>query len=191
MDNSQTAAAFKALGDPTRLQVFQPSGPKAIFAPATSWSRWTLPSRLFPIMSSSCAPPALSLAARRAAGCTIRSTRTSQSRCPHGSSTLKTKVSFGGMTCVAACIVPRCLTASPREPHCAEVMGNPGTGGRGAMNGPLIARSVQLISKPPETTHFPRRWRRPATWDYSNGLEATRADSLTIAAGGLQGLQGG
>lgn len=42
------------------------------------------------------------------------------------------------------------------------------------------------MGKPPETTHFAHRWRRPATWGFANGARATRVDSLTIAAGGLQ-----
>ena len=44
----------------------------------------------------------------------------------------------------------------------------------------------QLIGKPPETTHFACRWRRSATWGFANGVQTARADSLTIAAGGLQ-----
>ena len=42
------------------------------------------------------------------------------------------------------------------------------------------------MGKPPETTHFACRWRRSATWGFANGVQAARADSLTIAAGGLQ-----
>lgn len=44
----------------------------------------------------------------------------------------------------------------------------------------------QLMGKPPETAHFYRRWQRPATWGFANGMQATRVSSLTIAAGGLQ-----
>lgn len=44
----------------------------------------------------------------------------------------------------------------------------------------------RLMGKPPETTHFACRWRRSATWGFANGVQAARADSLTIAAGGLQ-----
>ena len=43
----------------------------------------------------------------------------------------------------------------------------------------------RLMGKPPETTHFSRRWRRPATWGFANDAQATRVDSLAIAAGGL------
>ena len=41
------------------------------------------------------------------------------------------------------------------------------------------------MGKPPETTHFYRRWRRPATWGFANSTQATRVSSLTIVAGGL------
>ena len=44
----------------------------------------------------------------------------------------------------------------------------------------------QLMSKPPETTHFVRRYRRPVTWCFAKRLQATRVNSLTIAAGGLR-----
>ena len=44
----------------------------------------------------------------------------------------------------------------------------------------------QLIGKPPETTHFACRLRRPATWDFANNAKAARANSLVIVAGGLQ-----
>ena len=40
------------------------------------------------------------------------------------------------------------------------------------------------MGKPPETTHFARRWRRPATWDFANGAQATRVNSLAVEAGG-------
>ena len=42
------------------------------------------------------------------------------------------------------------------------------------------------MSKPPETTHFAHEWRKPATWGFASGAQATRADSLTIAASGLR-----
>ena len=42
------------------------------------------------------------------------------------------------------------------------------------------------MGKPPETTPFDRRWRRPVSWGFAHDAQATRADSLTIAAGGLQ-----
>ena len=48
-----------------------------------------------------------------------------------------------------------------------------------------IAVSIQLISKPPETTRFVYRQRSPMTWDFANGARAARVDSPTIAAGGL------
>ena len=57
------------------------------------------------------------------------------------------------------------------------------------MRGPLneqLSFNCQLMGRPPETTHFAHRWRRPATWGFANGARATRVDSLTIAAGGLQ-----
>ena len=41
------------------------------------------------------------------------------------------------------------------------------------------------MGKPPETTPFDRRWRRPVSWGFAHEAQATRADSLTIAAGGL------
>ena len=44
----------------------------------------------------------------------------------------------------------------------------------------------QLMGKPPETTHFVHEWRRPATWGFANGAQATRVNSLAIAAGGLR-----
>ena len=43
----------------------------------------------------------------------------------------------------------------------------------------------QLMGKPPETTHFYRRWRRPATWGFANSTQATHVSSLTIVADGL------
>ena len=42
------------------------------------------------------------------------------------------------------------------------------------------------MGKPPETTHFACQWRRHATWCFTNGAQATRVNSLTIAAGGLR-----
>ena len=42
------------------------------------------------------------------------------------------------------------------------------------------------MDKPPETTHFACRSRIPATWGFADDAKAARADSLTIAAGGLQ-----
>lgn len=57
-------------------------------------------------------------------------------------------------------------------------------GGEAAIR-PLIAKAVQLMSKPPETTHFSHEWRRVATWGFANGAQTTRVDSLAIAAGGL------
>ena len=42
----------------------------------------------------------------------------------------------------------------------------------------------QLMGKPPETIHFSLRGRSPATWGFATGAQTTRADSLTIAAGG-------
>lgn len=62
---------------------------------------------------------------------------------------------------------------------------------QGAVSGeaairPLIAKAVQLMSKPPETTHYSHEWRRVATWGFANGAQTTRADSLTIAASGLR-----
>ena len=42
------------------------------------------------------------------------------------------------------------------------------------------------MGKPPETTPFSYRYRRPATCGFANGSKATSVDSLTIAAGGLQ-----
>ena len=44
----------------------------------------------------------------------------------------------------------------------------------------------QLTGKPPETTHFARRRRRPATCGFANRLQTTCVDPLTIAAGGLR-----
>lgn len=44
----------------------------------------------------------------------------------------------------------------------------------------------QLMGEPPETTHFACRSRIPATWGFANDAKAARADSLVIAAGGLQ-----
>ena len=49
-----------------------------------------------------------------------------------------------------------------------------------------ISRPVrQLTGKPPETTHFARRRRRPATCGFANRLQTTCVDPLAIAAGGL------
>ena len=42
------------------------------------------------------------------------------------------------------------------------------------------------MGKPLETSHFVHRCRRPTTWGFSNGTQATRVYLLTIAAGGLQ-----
>lgn len=78
------------------------------------------------------------------------------------------------------------LTALRREPRRAVVKANPGTGSGDAAAASRIAVSIQLISKPPETNYFPRRWRRPATWGFTNGLQAACVDSLAIAAGGLR-----
>lgn len=44
----------------------------------------------------------------------------------------------------------------------------------------------QLIGKPPETTSFSCRWRRPATCDFANDGQAASDDSLVVAAGGLR-----
>ena len=49
----------------------------------------------------------------------------------------------------------------------------------------LIVKAVQLMGKPPETTHFSRGWRRLTTWGFANGAQTTRANSLVIVAGGL------
>ena len=45
-------------------------------------------------------------------------------------------------------------------------------------------KAAQLMSKPPETTHFSYEWRRVATWGFANGAQTTRVNSLTIVAGG-------
>ncbi|MDU5604057.1 MAG: hypothetical protein E6047_05610 [Mogibacterium sp.] len=58
---------------------------------------------------------------------------------------------------------------------------NPGAVSGEAAIRPLIAKAVQLMSKPPETTHFSHEWRRVATWGFANGAQTTRADSLTMA----------
>lgn len=76
----------------------------------------------------------------------------------------------------------RCLGSHPVR----RTKANPGAVGGEATIRPLIAKAVQLMSKPPETTHFSHEWRRAATWGFANGAQTTRADSLTIAAGGLQ-----
>lgn len=39
---------------------------------------------------------------------------------------------------------------------------------------------------PPEGAHFARRWRKPATWDFANGLKTANADPLAVEAGGLR-----
>lgn len=79
-------------------------------------------------------------------------------------------------------ISPRCLGSHPVR----RTKANPGAVSGEATIRPLIAKAVQLMSKPPETTHFSHEWRRVATWGFTNGAQTTRADSLTIAAGGLQ-----
>ena len=79
-------------------------------------------------------------------------------------------------------ISPRCL-GSHIVRRTGQTQGS--VGGEAAIR-PLIAKAVQLMSKPPETTHFSHEWRRAATWGFANGAQTTRADSLTIAAGGLQ-----
>lgn len=79
-------------------------------------------------------------------------------------------------------ISPRCLGSHPVR----RTKANPGAVSGEAAIRPLIAKAVQLMSKPPETTHFSHEWRRVATWGFANGAQTTRADSLTIAAGGLQ-----
>ena len=78
-------------------------------------------------------------------------------------------------------ISPRCLGSHPVR----RTKANPGAVSGEAAIRPLIAKAVQLMSKPPETTHFSHEWRRVATWGFANGAQTTRADSLTIAAGGL------
>ena len=42
------------------------------------------------------------------------------------------------------------------------------------------------MGKPPETTHFARRWRKTATCGFANDAQAARVDSLAIEAGGLR-----
>ena len=79
-------------------------------------------------------------------------------------------------------ISPRCLGSHPVR----RTKANPGAVSGEAAIRPLIAKAVQLMSKPPETTHFVHEWRRPATWGFANGARAARVDSLTIAAGGLR-----
>lgn len=79
-------------------------------------------------------------------------------------------------------ISPRCLGSHPVR----RTKANPGAVSGEAAIRPLIAKAVQLMSKPPETTHFSHEWRRVATWGFANGAQTTRADSLTIAAGGLR-----
>lgn len=79
-------------------------------------------------------------------------------------------------------ISPRCLGSHPVR----RTKANPGAVSGEATIRPLIAKAVQLMSKPPETTHFSREWRRVATRGFANGAQTTRADSLTIAAGGLR-----
>lgn len=44
----------------------------------------------------------------------------------------------------------------------------------------------QLMCGPPEGAHFARRWRKPATWDFANGLKTANADPLAVEAGGLR-----
>lgn len=44
----------------------------------------------------------------------------------------------------------------------------------------------QFMCRPPENAHFDRRWRKPATWDFANGLKAANADPLAVEAGGLR-----
>ena len=79
-------------------------------------------------------------------------------------------------------ISPRCLGSHPVR----RTKANPGAVSGEAAIRPLIAKAVQLMSKPPETTHFSHEWRRVATWGFANGAQATRVNSLAIAAGGLQ-----
>ena len=44
----------------------------------------------------------------------------------------------------------------------------------------------QLMCGSPEGAHFACRWRKPATWDFANGLKAANADPLAVEAGGLR-----
>ena len=44
----------------------------------------------------------------------------------------------------------------------------------------------QPMCRPPESAHFARRWRKPATWDFANGLKAANADPLAVEAGDLR-----
>lgn len=57
-------------------------------------------------------------------------------------------------------ISPRCLGSHPVR----RTKANPGAVSGEAAIRPLIAKAVQLMSKPPETTHFSHEWRRVATW---------------------------
>ncbi len=79
-------------------------------------------------------------------------------------------------------ISPRCL-GSHIVRRTGQTQG--AVGGEAAIR-PLIAKAVQLMSKPPETTHFSHEWRRVATWGFAHDAQATRVDSLAIAAGGLR-----
>lgn len=79
-------------------------------------------------------------------------------------------------------ISPRCLGSHPVR----RTKANPGAVSGEAAIRPLIAKAVQLMSKPPETTHFSHEWRRVATWGFANGAQTTRADSLTIVKNYLQ-----
>ena len=42
------------------------------------------------------------------------------------------------------------------------------------------------MGKPPETTPFDYRWRRPVGWGFAHDAQVARVDSLAIAAGGLR-----
>jgi hypothetical protein len=79
-------------------------------------------------------------------------------------------------------ISPRCLGSHPVR----RTRVNPGAVSGEAAIRPLIAKAVQLMGKPPETTYFSHEWRRVATWGFANGAQTTRVDSLAIAAGGLR-----
>ena len=82
-------------------------------------------------------------------------------------------------------ISPRCLGSHPVR----RTKANPGAVSGEAAIRPLIAKAVQLMSKPPETTHFSHEWRRVATW----GLQMARKPPalihlrLQLAACGLKG----
>lgn len=44
----------------------------------------------------------------------------------------------------------------------------------------------QFMCRPLENAHFDRRWRKPVTWDFANGLKAANADPLAVEAGSLR-----